>query len=218
MNYKELFETFQNNADSGKSSGMKAYMKNQFEFLGISASNRRLLSKDFLKTAQKDTKPNWKFIFECWSKTEREFQYLAIDYLYAVKDTLTPDDIPKIKQIASSKSWWDTIDSLDRLTGHIALKHPEVNQTLLDWSLDENYWLRRIAIDHQLLRKNKTDTGLLKQIIENNLGQKEFFINKAIGWSLRDYSKTDPKWVRAFVDEYRDRLAPLSLREASKYI
>jgi len=197
---------------------MKAYMKNQFEFLGISTPDRKLLSKDFLKAAQKDAKPDWKFVFECWAKTEREFQYLAINYLYTVKDTLTPGDIPKIKRLALSKSWWDTIDGLDRLAGRIALKYPEVNQTLLEWSLDENFWLRRIAIDHQLLRKDKTDTGLLKQVIENNLGQKEFFINKAIGWSLREYSKTNPDWVRAFVEERRDRLAPLSLREASKYI
>jgi len=218
VNCKELFETFQNNADSGKAAGMKAYMKNQFEFLGISTPNRRSLSKNFLKSALKNTKPNWKFIFECWDKTEREFQYLAIDYLHALKDNLTPDDMPKIKKLASSKSWWDTIDSLDKLAGHIAFKYPKVNQTILDWSLGENFWLRRIAIDQQLLRKDKTNTELLSEIIENNLGQKEFFINKAIGWSLREYSKTDPGWVMAFVKKHRSRLAPLSIREASKYI
>jgi 3-methyladenine DNA glycosylase AlkD len=89
---------------------------------------------------------------------------------------------------------------------------------MLAWSVDDNIWLRRIAIDHQLLRKEKTDTALLEAIIENNFGQKEFFINKAIGWSLRDYSKTNPEWVRAFVEKYRDKLAPLSIKEASKYI
>ena len=218
MNYKELFKTLRNSADSGKSATMKAYMKNQFEFLGISTPDRKLLSKDFLKAARKDEKPNWKFIFDCWAQAEREFQYLALNYLDALKDTLTPDDIPNIKQLALSKSWWDTIDGLDRIAGHIALKYPDVNQTLLEWSLDENFWLRRIAIDHQLSRKGKTNTGLLKQIIENNLGQKQFFINKAIGWSLREYSKTNPDWVRAFLEEYRGRLAPLSIREASKYV
>jgi 3-methyladenine DNA glycosylase AlkD len=78
--------------------------------------------------------------------------------------------------------------------------------------------LRRIAIDHQLGRKDKTDAALLAQIIENNLGQAEFFINKAIGWSLREYSKTNPDWVRAFIDEHRADMAGLSIREASKYI
>ena len=94
----------------------------------------------------------------------------------------------------------------------------DVNETLLNWSLDENFWLRRIAIDHQLLRKEKTDTALLEKIIVNNFGQTEFFINKAIGWALRDYSKTDPDWVRAFIKKYEDKMAPLSKKEASKYI
>ena len=89
---------------------------------------------------------------------------------------------------------------------------------MLAWSVDDDLWLRRIAIDHQLLRKDQTDTALLEEIIVANLGQQEFFINKAIGWALRDYSKTDPGWVRAFIGRHRDGLAPLSVREASKYL
>jgi 3-methyladenine DNA glycosylase AlkD len=89
---------------------------------------------------------------------------------------------------------------------------------MLTWSVDDDLWLRRIAIDHQLLRKDQTDTALLEEIIVANLGQQEFFINKAIGWALRDYSKTDPGWVRAFIERHRDDLAPLSVREAGKYL
>ena len=89
---------------------------------------------------------------------------------------------------------------------------------MLKWSVDDDFWLRRIAIDHQLTRKDKTDKELLKQIIINNLGSDEFFINKAIGWSLRDYSKTNPKWVKCFIEEYQDKLDKLSIKEASKYI
>ena len=89
---------------------------------------------------------------------------------------------------------------------------------MLQWSTDEDFWIRRIAIDHQLLRKEKTNTQLLEQIIINNLGSSEFFINKAIGWSLRDYSKTNPDWVRDFINRYKERMDKLSVREASKYI
>jgi 3-methyladenine DNA glycosylase AlkD len=135
-----------------------------------------------------------------------------------VKATLTPADAPKIKEIAVLKSWWDTIDGLDRIVGNIALRYSEVNAVLLDWSLDPNKWLRRIAIDHQLPRKDKTDTELLARIIENNFGTDEFFINKAIGWSLREYSKTNPDWVRNFIERCRDHMSKLSIREASKYI
>jgi 3-methyladenine DNA glycosylase AlkD len=89
---------------------------------------------------------------------------------------------------------------------------------MLEWSKDNDFWVRRIAIDHQLLRKDKTNTKLLEQIIINNFGSKEFFINKAIGWSLRDYSKYNPKWVKDFINKYNDKLSKLSIKEASKYV
>ena len=89
---------------------------------------------------------------------------------------------------------------------------------MLDWSKDQDFWLRRIAIDHQLMRKEKTDTDLLEKVILNNLGQSEFFINKSIGWSLRNYSKVNPDWVGAFIDRYQEQLSPLSIREGSKYL
>jgi 3-methyladenine DNA glycosylase AlkD len=68
------------------------------------------------------------------------------------------------------------------------------------------------------LRKDKTDTDLMERIIVNNLGQSESFINKAIGWSLREYSKTNPGWVREFIEKHRDKMAPLSIREGSKHL
>ena len=131
---------------------------------------------------------------------------------------LTPQDIPRLQTLITEKSWWDSADVLDRIVGDIALRHPEVNTVLLAWSTDDNIWLRRVAIDHQLLRKQHTDTALLEKIICNNLGQKEFFINKAIGWALRNYSKTNPTWVQGFIDRHRHKMAKLSLREAGKYL
>ena len=133
-------------------------------------------------------------------------------------NALTSLDIPNLHKLIVTKSWWDTIDGLDVIVGNIALRYPEINSTLLAWSVDENFWLRRIAIDHQLMRKNKTDTALLEKILVNNLGQTEFFVNKAIGWALRDYSKTNPDWVRGFLEKYGERMSPLSVKEASKYI
>ena len=88
---------------------------------------------------------------------------------------------------------------------------------MLEWSTDEDFWVRRIAIDHQLCRKERTNTELLEKILVNNFGSSEFFINKAIGWSLRDYSKTNQDWVRNFVETHKDKMDKLSIREASKY-
>jgi 3-methyladenine DNA glycosylase AlkD len=212
----DIFEVFKSAASPEKAVAMSAYMRDQFPYLGIPTPERRKLSHNFLKSIDK-TIMDWEFIFKCWQQ-EREFQYLAIEYLTKLKILLIPADIPDLRELAVTKSWWDTIDGLDRIVGDIALRYPEVNDILLKWSIDDNIWLRRIAIDHQLMRKDKTDIVLLEQILVNNLGQKEFFINKAIGWSLRDYSKTNPDWVRSFIDKYKDRMAPLSVKEGSKYI
>ncbi|MDR1720279.1 MAG: DNA alkylation repair protein [Dysgonamonadaceae bacterium] len=212
-----IFELFRRNADPVLAAPMAAYMKHICPFLGIPKPRRAELSKPFLKEAKTHTSVDWAFVEECW-RGEREFQYLALEYLRTVAKLLTINDIPRLRQLAVTKSWWDTIDILDRIVGGIALMDPAVNDILLAWSKDDNFWLRRIAIDHQLLRKEKTDTVLLEKIIVNNLGQKEFFINKAIGWSLREYSKTNPEWVRAFLAKYKDKMANLSVREAGKYV
>ena len=215
--YQALFRQFRNHANKTIAAEMSAYMRDMFPFLGIKKPERAALQKDFLKAAKKSGSVDWGFIDECWT-LEREFQYLALDYLRTLQPLLMPDDILRLRTLAVTKSWWDTVDFIDSLVGDIALRFPEVNTVILEWSIDENIWLRRIAIDHQLQRKARTDTALLEQVIVNNLGQKEFFINKAIGWALREYSKVDSVWVADLIERYRDRLAPLSIREASKYL
>lgn len=197
---------------------MKRYMRDQFEFLGLKTPLRVSLQRSLIKAARQSVQADWQFVEACWNKVEREYQYLAVDYLRAIQDRLTPADLPRLRSLAVRKSWWDTIDGLDNVVGSIVQRHAEAKATMLAWSLDQSFWIRRIAIDHQLTLKERTDTALLAQIIENNLGQTEFFINKAIGWALRDYSKTDPAFVRAFVDVHRQTMAPLSIREASKYL
>ncbi|MEA4845791.1 MAG: DNA alkylation repair protein [Clostridiaceae bacterium] len=213
----DIFEKFKSAANPGKAAPMSAYMRDQFPFLGIPTPERKKLTCEFFKTIDR-VSIDWAFIFKCWEQPEREYQYLAMEYLAKFKRFLTPSDIPNIYEIAIAKSWWDTIDWLDVIVGDIALRYPVVNDILLKWSVDDNIWLRRIAIDHQLTRKDKTDVVLLEQILVNNFGQNEFFINKAIGWALRDYSKTNPDWVRSFIDKHKDKMAPLSIREARKYI
>ena len=117
-----------------------------------------------------------------------------------------------------TKSWWDTVDILDRVVGSLVYDKPELEKIILQWSLSDNIWLRRIAIDHQLLRKEQTNVQLMEKILLHNLNQAEFFINKAIGWALRDYSKTNPEWVARFIEKNQKRMAELSIKEASKYL
>lgn len=215
--FEAVLETFRRSGDPIQAVPMAAYMRDQFPFLGIRTQDRRALAKSFLKDTKKEPL-NWDFVDRCWAEDQREFQYLVCEYLRVHQRELTPQDLPHLKRLIVTKSWWDTIDGLDRIVGAVALEYPVANQTILAWSQDENFWVRRIAIDHQLLRKEKTDTDLLEQILVNNFGSKEFFINKAIGWSLRDYSKTDPVWVAGFLARHGEQMAPLSVREASKYV
>lgn len=218
MELMHLINDFLNSKDEQQAISMSAYMRNQFLFLGISTPLRKKLCREYFKAAKKSKNVDWEFIRACWDNSYRELQYVAMDYLVVMQKFLTPLDVPRIKELVLTKSWWDTIDGLDRIIGNITLSYPDVNNTLLEWSVDDNLWLRRIAIDHQLLRKDKTDKELLEKIIVNNLGSSEFFINKAIGWSLRDYSKTNPEWVKCFIEKHKEQLAPLSIKEASKYI
>lgn len=218
MNSQELLEQLLFYKDNDRAVQMKAYMRNQFEFLGLPATKRRELMRPFFKEAKKEAAIDWAFLTMYWQMPYRECQYIACDYLLLKQDLLHPSDVDKIKALALSKPWWDTIDSLDKVIGKLALDYPELDQTLLNWSVSDSLWLRRIAINHQRLRKTRMNTQLLEEIILNNLGSSEFFINKAIGWILRDYSKTDPEWVRAFIGRYRSELDSLSIREASKYL
>ena len=218
MDFNKLYEEMIQHKNEEQAQKMSKYMLNKFEYIGIKTPERRKIFKNFFSKYKNEEKIDWEFVNKCWENKYREFQYVAADYLKNMKDKLTIDDIPKFKQLILKKSWWDTIDNLDMTIGALALKDSNVNKILLEWSLDENIWLRRIAIDHQLLRKEKTNTELLEKILKNNLGQTEFFINKAIGWALRDYSKISPEWVKNFIEENKENMAKLSIKEASKYL
>ena len=218
MDFNKLYEEMIQHKNEEQAQKMSKYMLNKFEYIGIKTPERREIFKNFFKEYKNEEKIDWEFVNKCWENKYREFQYIAADYLKNMKDKLTIDDIPNLKQLILKKSWWDTIDNLDMTIGALALKDSNVNKILLEWSIDENIWLRRIAIDHQLLRKEKTNTELLEKILKNNLGQAEFFINKAIGWALRDYSKTNPEWVKNFIEKNKEKMTKLSIREASKYL
>lgn len=218
MDFNKLYEEMIQHKNEEQAQKMSKYMLNKFEYIGIKTPERRKIFKNFFSEYKNEEKIDWEFVNKCWENKHREFQYIAADYLKNMKDKLTIDDIPKFKRLILEKSWWDTIDNLDMTIGALALKDSNVNKILLEWSLDENIWLRRIAIDHQLLRKEKTDIELLEKILKNNLEQTEFFINKAIGWALRDYSKTNPEWVKTFIEKNRENMAKLSIKEASKYL
>lgn len=218
MSNVDLINSFIEHRNEEQASQMSAYMKNSFPFLGIPKPQRAVLQKGFLKDAKKKGFIDWNLIYTLWDMPEREFQYLAFDYLQELKKYLQKDDIEKIKTLIIQKSWWDTVDSLASNTiGALCLTHPELIEShILKWAKSDNLWLVRTALLFQLKYKDKTDRELLGKIIYQNSNTKEFFINKAIGWALREYSKTNKDWVKEFIDHHT--LHPLSIREGSKYL
>ncbi|NMC15891.1 MAG: DNA alkylation repair protein [Chloroflexi bacterium] len=193
-------------------------MKHQFRSLGLSSPALTELAGPHLKAGCQLPGVDWEFVEAAWQKTYREAQYCACSYLNRVSARLTAADLPVLKRLVQTKSWWDSVDTLSGVIGSLVLRCPELKQDMLAWSQDEDLWTRRAAIIHQLDYKKETDTALLERIILNNLGTREFFINKAIGWSLRQYSRGDPAWVAAFVRAHEPELANLSKKEARKYL
>ncbi|MDR7865708.1 MAG: DNA alkylation repair protein [Sporomusaceae bacterium] len=215
---EELIAAFYAHRNEAKAGFMAAYMKDKFPFLGIAKPERTALARGFLRGARKAVAVDRGLVDRLWALPEREFQYLAVDYLSAVKDKLAAGDIDRLAGLITAKAWWDTVDALAAVViGHLCARHPELaGSHMVEWSAGENIWLARTAILFQLKYKEKTDTEVLGLVIRNTCGTKEFFLNKAIGWALREYSKTDREWVRAFIAGHR--LHPLSVREGSKYL
>ena len=219
MKLSGLITELENNRNELLAESMGKYMRDKFNFLGIRGPKRTELFKKYFPTARKPKEIDWNFIETCWNKEEREFQYAIVYYLKAMQKFLKKGDISKLKYLVVTKSWWDTVDLLSKIIGDVVNRNKELKTLMLEWSKKENnIWLRRVAILHQLSFKENVDKLLLETILEDNLSDGEFFINKAIGWALRDYSKVNPEWVRKFIEKNRSEMANLSLREAMKYL
>lgn len=216
--YQELKQNLIENSNPDLAKQMEKYLRNNFKFYGLKSPERRKSYHGLIKAEKKNKKIDWKFLDQAWSDSHREAQYFVCDYLISLEKYLRFEDIDQIFNYVKSKQWWDTIDSLIKPIGKIGLRDERVNDLMLAWSKDNDFWVRRVAIEHQLLRKDKMNTELLEKILENNLNSSEFFINRAIGWALRDYSKTNPAWVRKFIENHSSDMAPLSIKEGSKYL
>ena len=218
MKLLNLVTDFEENRNELLAESMEKYMQDKFRFLGVRGATRTEIYKKYFPDARKTKTIDWDFVENCWNKEEREFQYVVVYYLKAMQKFLKREDISRLKYLIVTKSWWDTVDLLAKVVGSLVIRIEGYDQIMLEWSKDSNIWLKRVAILYQLSLKEKVDKQVLERILVNNLGDSEFFINKAIGWALRDYSKFNPEWVREFIEKNKDGMANLSLREASKYL
>ena len=218
MKLLDLINDLEENRNELLAESMSKYMQDKFRFLGVRGASRTEIYKKYFPEVRKSKAIDWDFIENCWNKEEREFQYVVVYYLKAMQKFLKREDISRLKYLIVTKSWWDTVDLLAKVIGSLVIRIEGYDQIMLEWSKDSNIWLKRVAILYQLSLKEKVDKQSLERILVNNLGDSEFFINKAIGWALRDYSKYNQEWVREFIKQNKDNMANLSIREASKYI
>jgi 3-methyladenine DNA glycosylase AlkD len=206
--------------DPARAAGMAAYMRDQFPFLGLPAPTLRALERTALAGLPRPTEADLRAVAEeCWARPEREFQYVACDYLRKHPKVPGPGFLPVVRALITTKSWWDTVDPLaTRVTGDLVRLHPQLTAEMDAWSTAGDIWLIRTAILHQLHHGPATDTGRLFAYCAAQASHRDFFVRKAIGWALRHYAYTDPEAVRTFVTAHRDRLSPLSIREATKHL
>ncbi|MEU3949980.1 DNA alkylation repair protein [Streptomyces sp. NPDC029526] len=207
-------------ADPQRAVGMRAYMKDVAPFLGLTTPVRRALSRTVLEGLPRPDEADCAEIaLRCWSLPEREYHYFAVDYLRRHVRHCSSGFLPVTRQLLTTLPWWDTVDLLAaHVVGALVAADRDLAAEMDAWSVDEDLWLVRTALLHQLRYKERTDTGRLFGYCARQAGHPDFFVRKAIGWCLREYAKTDPEAVRAFVARERDRLAPLSVREALKNI
>ena len=204
-------------ADPVRAAGAQAYMKSQMPFLGVRVPEVRRIVKDAsaghppgnLAELQSTVLTLWR------NAGFREERYAAIELTGLKVAAGELSMLALYEEIIRTGAWWDLVDGVaHRLGGLLQAHRAELTTVLERWGRDVDFWVRRAAITAQLGAKSATDTALLAAVIEANLDDPEFFIRKAIGWALRQYARTDPDWVRAFVQRHGEHLSPLSRKEA----
>ncbi len=200
---------------------MSAYMKQRFQFFGIKAHLRKDIARNWLQNLprQLDSAERREIVLTLYHQEQREFHYAAIDWMNTwKKEVIEKDDADFLKLLIITHSWWDSVDAIaSNYLGKYLRKFPlEGTELIEEWRNSENMWLRRSCLIYQLKYGNETDFPLLISLINQFKHEKEFFIQKAIGWSLRQYSKFQPEAVRDFLHD--SDLKGLARKEAEKYL
>lgn len=217
---KYIKNELKQHSDATKAPQMQAYMKTDQPFYGVQSKLRRQIFRDAIKKYPVTSRETWEtLILELWNGTQREEMYLALEVAERYEKYCDETAWNLFEKLLRSATNWDTVDWLSsNLIGQLVYKYQHFERQLVEWSEDDNLWVRRASLLVHLKHKEKTNTKLLLDTILKLAHEKEFFIRKAIGWVLRQYSYTDPDWVLQFVKNYDKELSGLSKREALKAI
>lgn len=217
---KYIKNELKQHSDATKAPQMQAYMKTDQLFYGVQSVLRKQIFRDAIRKYPISSRETWEtLILELWNGTQREEMYQALEVAERYKIYHDESAWNLFEKLLRSATNWDTVDWLaSNLIGKLVYKYRHFEKELWKWSKDDNFWVRRASLLSHLKHKEKTNIKLLSQTILKLAHEKEFFIRKAIGWVLRQYSYTDPIWVSQFVERYENKLSGLSKREALKAI
>lgn len=216
----KIKQSFEDNEDVAYGQKQSDYLKNNFPCYGIQTQARREILKNCVSTYKEEIKSNFRNI--CWELYQfphREMHQVAIDiFIKEIKKNYQIEDIILIEKLIITNSWWDSVDTLAKYAvGGYLLAFPEKTYSIIEkFSNSENMWLNRTAIIFQLGYKQKTNFELLVSECEKHKHSNEFFIQKAIGWALREYGSVNPKAILEYVNS--TNLKPLSKKEAIRKI
>lgn len=219
VRFHSMVEWLRQHHNQENAEKMERYMQGLFSFIGLRSPERRNLTKNFIQLFHDMTMDECKpFILKLWELPEREFQNIALDILRKKQQQFDASHIDLIEYLIITKPWWDTVDTIaSHLVGTLFLKHPELIESRGEkWLSSDHMWLQRTMILFQLKYKEKTDETLLFANIKRTVHMEQFFIQKAIGWSLREYSKSCPASVLHFIES--QPLSNLAKREGLKYM
>lgn len=217
--FADLKRSFEFNSNPVIAAGAKAYMRNKSEFYGIPSPLRKQLVKDFIvKAGYPPYEQTEEMVYFAWEQPEREWLYVTMEIVGKTVKKADASLINLAEWMITNKSWWDTVDYIaPNIAGMLFKRYPEIKmQAIESWIQSGNLWLQRSCLIHQLKYNNTADRALLFNLCECLANHPDFFIRKAIGWSLRQYSKAFPEAVIEFVNTHE--LSNLSRKEALKVI
>ena len=211
---------YQDKSDPEVAEGQMKYMRGKFEYYGLKAPVWTPILRDIFKERGLFDGDDLKeFVRLCFDDAYREIHYSGLQMIEKKIKKQPADFVDFLEECIQTESWWDSVDWINKLVGIHFKRYPNLQYIYSNkWIESDHFWLQRIAIIHQLTYKEKTDFELMKKMILRRADSKEFFIQKAAGWALRQYSKFNSEGVIVFVDENRDRLAPLTKREALRLL
>lgn len=218
---KNLEQEFIKNEDKYRACRQQRYMKSSMPYYGVAAPQVKVIVKSYLKEYSPENNQEYRdtliFIFK--NAQYREFWYVGIIYADSFKKFITQENLDVYLEIVRLTRWWDIVDPFAaNLIGKALIGSKNVDMISRSFIRDEDIWVKRTGLLLQLKYKEKTDFDLLKELVLHTVHEKNFFIRKAIGWALRQYSYTSPACVKSFIESNRDKLSPLSVREGLKVI